>query len=122
MSMENLIYLETASNVSEYMLHKTSITTDSGYHSPHPTVPTHVDASSSTMVPGSVNKVPCPFSQGKTSLNLPGKMDKIPSQVLCEDTGHPNVKSTRTSATSSIHSKGKWGELKKCCKHVYALW
>ena len=44
------------------MLHETSITADSRYHS---TVQAHLDASGGTMVPGS---------------------------VLCEDTGHPEVK------------------------------
>ena len=88
---ESDLLQETASSVSGYMLHETSITTDSGYHSPHPTVPTHVDVSSSTMVPGSVNKVLCPFSQGEALVNLLGKRDEILSQVLCEDTGHPNV-------------------------------
>ena len=74
------------------MLHEANIPSDSGHHSPHQTVPVHLDASSSTKVLVSTNKVPCPSSQGETLVNLPGKMDKILSQVLCEDTGHPNVK------------------------------
>ena len=83
--------LETASDVSEYMLHETRIT-DTGYHSPHPMIPTHVDVSSGTVVPGYANKVPCPFSQDETLVSLPGEMDEILSQVLCEDTGHLDVK------------------------------
>ena len=74
------------------MLHEANIPSDSGYHSPHQTVPVHLDASSGTKVLVSTNKVLCPSSQGETLVNLPGKMDKILSQVLCEDTGHPNVK------------------------------
>ena len=83
---------ETVFDVSKYMLCETSITADSGYHSPHPTVPVHLNASSGTVVPHSVSKVPCPFSQGEPLVNLLGKTDEILPQVLCEDTGHPNVK------------------------------
>ena len=74
------------------MLCETSITADSGYHSPHPTVPTYLDTSSGTMVPGSVNKVTCPFLKDEALVHLLGKADKILSPVLCEDTGHPEVK------------------------------
>ena len=56
---------ETVFDMSEYMLHEANLSSDSGYHSPHQTVPVHLDVSSGTMVPGS---------------------------VLCEDTGHPEVK------------------------------
>ena len=57
---ESDLLQETASDLAEYELHETRITTDSGYHSPHPTAPTHVDASSGTMVPVSANNVYCP--------------------------------------------------------------
>ena len=83
---------ETVSDVSEYMLHAANIPSGSGYHSPHQTVPVHLDASSGTKVLVSTNKVPCPSSQGETLVNFPGKMDEILSLVLCEDTGHSDVK------------------------------
>ena len=67
---ESDLLWETASDVSKYMVHETSITTDSEYHSPHPTVPAHLDVSSGTMVPGSVNKVPCPFPKGEALVHL----------------------------------------------------
>ena len=88
---ESVSLLET---VSECMLHETSITGDSRYHSPHQTVPVHLDMSSGTTVPGSVNKVSCPFSKGNeyASVHLPGKTDEILSQVLYEDTGYSDVK------------------------------
>ena len=56
---------ETVFDMSGYMLHEANLSSDSGYHSPPQTVPVHLDVSSGTMVPGS---------------------------VLCEDTGHPEVK------------------------------
>ena len=65
---ESASLLETASDVFKCMLHETSITADSGYHSPHQTVPVHLDRSSGTTVPSSVNKVPCPFPRG---MNMP---------------------------------------------------
>ena len=86
---ESDLLQETASDVSKNMVHETSITTDSGYHSSHPTVPAHLDASSGTMAPGSFNKVPCPFPKGEAFTHLPGKTDKILSPV---QTGHPEVK------------------------------
>ena len=43
---ESASLLETASDVSECMCHEISITADSGYHSPHQTVPVHLDRSS----------------------------------------------------------------------------
>ena len=82
----------TVSDVSEYMCHEANIPSDSGYQSPHQTVPVHLDASSGTKVLVSTNKVPCPSSQGETIVNFPGKMDEILSSVLCEDTGHSDVK------------------------------
>ena len=90
---ESDLLQETASDISKYMVHETSITTDSGYHSPHPTVPAHLDVSRGYMGAGSANpKVHCPFSQGESLVSLPGEMGEIPSPVLCEDTGHPEVK------------------------------
>ena len=83
---------ETVSDVSEYMLHEANIPSDSGYYSPHQTVPVHLDVSTGTKVLVSTNKVPCPSSQGETLVNFPGKMDEILSPVLCEDTGHSDVK------------------------------
>ena len=56
---------ETVFDMSGYMLHEANLSSDSGYYSPPRTVPVHLDVSSGTMVPGS---------------------------VLCEDTGHPEVK------------------------------
>ena len=56
---------ETVFDMSGYMLHEANLSSDSGYHSPPRTVTVHLDVSSGTMVPGS---------------------------VLCEDTGHPEVK------------------------------
>ena len=56
---------ETVFDMSGYMLHEANLSSDSGYHSPPRTVLVHLDVSSGTMVPGS---------------------------VLCEDTGHPEVK------------------------------
>ena len=90
--IESDLLQEMVSDVSMYMVHETSITTDSGYHSSHPTVPAHLDASSGTMVPGSVNKVPCPFSQVETLVSLPCEMDAILSPVMCEDISYPEVK------------------------------
>ena len=78
--------------MSEYMLHEASLSSDSGYHSPHNIVPANLDASSGTMVPHSVSKVPCPFSQGETLVNIPSKTVEILPQLLCEDTGHPDGK------------------------------
>ena len=52
----------------------------------------HLDVSSGTKVLVSTNKVPCPSSQVETLVNFPGKMDEILSPVLCEDTGHSDVK------------------------------
>ena len=91
---ESHLFQETVSNVSEYMLHEANIPSDSGYHSPHQTVLVHLDMSSGSTVPGSVNKVPCPFQKGNeyALVHLPGKTDEILSSVLCEDTGHSNVK------------------------------
>ena len=74
------------------MLHEANIPCDNGYHSPHRTVPVHLDVSSGTKVLVSTNKVPCPSSQGETLVNFPGKIDEILSPVLCEDTGHSDVK------------------------------
>ena len=90
---ESASLLETASDVSECMLHETSITADSGYHSPKQTVPVHLDMSSGTTVPGSVNKVPCPFPKGNeyALVHLLGKADEILSPVLYEDTDHSDV-------------------------------
>ena len=45
---ESDLLQETVSDVSEYMLHEANIPSDSGYHSPHQTVPLHFDASSGT--------------------------------------------------------------------------
>ena len=89
---ESDLLQETVSDASEYMLHEANIPSDSGYHSPHRTVPVHLDASSGTKVLVSANKVPCPSSQGETLVNFLGKMDEILSPVLCEDTGHSDVK------------------------------
>ena len=88
---ESASLLETA---SECMLHETSITADSGYHSHHQTVPVHLDRSSGNTVPGSVNKVPCPFPKGNeyALVHLRGKTDEILSPVLYEDTGYSDVK------------------------------
>ena len=84
---------ETASDMSKYMVHETSITTDSVYHSPHATVPAPLDVSRGYMGAGSASpKVHCPFSQGESLVSLPCEMDEILSPVLCEDTGHSNVK------------------------------
>ena len=52
----------------------------------------NLDAFSGTVVPHSVGKVPCPFSQGESLVNLLGKTDEILPQILCEDTGHPDGK------------------------------
>ena len=54
----------------------------------------HLDRSSGTTVLGSVNKVPCPFPKGNeyALVHLWGKTDEILSLVLCEDTGHSDVK------------------------------
>ena len=52
----------------------------------------HPDVSSGTKVLVSTNRVPCPSSQGETLVNFPGKMDEILSPVVCEDTGHSDVK------------------------------
>ena len=60
---ESDLLQETVSDVSEYMLHEANILSDSGYHFSHRTVPVHLLASSGTVVPHSVGKVPCPFSQ-----------------------------------------------------------
>ena len=55
--------------------------------------PPPLDASRGYMGVGSANpKVHCPFSQGESLVSLPGEMDEILSSVLCEDTGHTNVK------------------------------
>ena len=90
---ESDLLQETASDMFKYMVHETSITTDSGYHSSHPTVPAPLDVSRGYMGAGSANpKVHCPFSQGESLVSLPGEMDEILSPVLCEDTGHSNVK------------------------------
>ena len=65
-SLENMIsFRRLLFDMSGYMLHEANLSSDSGYHSPPRTVPVHLDVSSGTMVPGS---------------------------VLCEDTGHPEVK------------------------------
>ena len=106
---ESKLLQETVSDVSEYMLHETSITTDSGYHSPHPTVPAHLDASSGAKALVSTNKVPCPSSQGETLVNLPSKMDEILSPVLCKDTGDPEVKvpGEMLPSTSTPRVKGE---------------
>ena len=89
---ESDLLQETVSDVSEYMLYEANIPSDSGYHSPHQTVPVHLDVSSGTKVLVSTKKVPCPSSQGENLVNFPGKMDEILSPVLCEDTGHSDVK------------------------------
>ena len=67
---------------------------DSGYHSPQPMLPAHLDASSNSvsMVAVSTNKVPCPFPDGETLAKLPSRMDEILSPVLCKDTGCSDVK------------------------------
>ena len=67
---ESCLLQETVSDVSEYMLHEANIPSDSGYHSPHRTVPVHLDASSGTKVLVSTNKVPCPSSQHETLSKL----------------------------------------------------
>ena len=95
---ESKLLQETVSDVSEYMLHETSITTDSGYHSSHPTVRAHLDASNSAKALVSTNKVPCPSSQSETLVNLPSKMDEILSQYC-----------VRTQATQRL----KYQE--RCC-------
>ena len=89
---ESDLLQETVSDVSEYKLHEANIPSECGYYSPNQTVPAHLDASSGTKALVSTNKVPCPSSQGETSVDLPGKMGEILSSVLCEDTGCPNVK------------------------------
>ena len=83
---ESNLLQDTVSDVSECMFHGANITTDSWYHSPNPTVPTHLDAFSGTMVPGSVHNVPCPFPKGEALVTCPGKMDEILSPVPSE--GH----------------------------------
>ena len=72
---ESDLLQETVSDVSKYMLHEANIPSDSGYHSPHRTVPVHLDASSGTKVLVSSSKVLCPSSQGETLVNLLCKMD-----------------------------------------------
>ena len=91
---ESDLLQETVSDVSEYMLDEANIPSDSGYHSPHRTVLVHLDMSSGTTVPGSVIKVPYPFQKGNeyALVHLPDKTDEILSLVLCEDTGHSDVK------------------------------
>ena len=91
---ESDLLQKTVSNVSEYMLHEANISSNSGYHSPHRTVLVYLDMSSGSTVPGSVNKVPCPFQKGNeyALVHLSGKTDEILSLVLCEDTGHSDVK------------------------------
>ena len=91
---ESDLLQETVSNVSEYMPYEANIPSDSGYHSPHQTVLVHLDMSSGSTAPGSVNKVPCPFQKGNeyALVHLPGKTDEILSLVLCEDIGHSDVK------------------------------
>ena len=85
---------ETVSDVPEYMLHEANNPIDNGYHSPQPMVPVNQDASSNpvSMVPVSVNKVPCPFPKGGTLVDLPGNKNEVLSPVLCKDTGCPDVK------------------------------
>ena len=51
---ESDLLQQTVSDVSKYMLHEANTPSDRGYHSPHQTVPVHLDSSSGTMVPGSV--------------------------------------------------------------------
>ena len=76
---------ETVFDVSKYMFHEGNIPIDSGYHSPHHTVPAHLDVSSYpvAMVLISANKVTCPFPKGGTLLTLPCNKDKILPSVLC---------------------------------------
>ena len=72
---ESDLVQETASEMSKYMVHETSITTDSGYHSPHPTGPAHLDVSRGYMGAGFANpEVHCPFSRGESLVSLPGEM------------------------------------------------
>ena len=63
---------ETVFDMSEYMLHEANLSSDSGYHSPHNIVPVNLDAFSGTVVPHSVGKVPCPFSQGESLVKPSG--------------------------------------------------
>ena len=86
---------ETVSDVSMYMFHKANIPIDSGYHSPQPTaVPSHQDASRNpvSMVPVSINKVPCPFPKCGTLVDLPYNKNEVLSPVLCKDISCPDVK------------------------------
>ena len=50
---ESDLLQETASDMFKYMVHETSITTESGYHSPHPTVLAHLYLSQGNMGAGS---------------------------------------------------------------------
>ena len=49
---ESDLLQETLSDPSEYMLPETSVPIDSGYHSPKPTIPTHLDVYRGNRVPG----------------------------------------------------------------------
>ena len=83
---------EAASEVSKCMFHEATIPIDSGYHSPHPTVRAHLDASRGTMVPCSTHKVPHLSPKAGTLMDPPGNEDEILSPVLCKDTGCPDIK------------------------------
>ena len=65
---------------------ETTIPIDSGYHSPQPTIPACLDASSNpvSMVPVS--------TKGGTLVDLSCHKDKVISQILCKSMGCPDVK------------------------------
>ena len=81
---ESDLLLEAVSDPSESMFSEANIPIDSGYHSPHPTVQAHLDASRGTMVPCSTNKVPHLSPKAGTLMDLPGNEDEILSPVLCK--------------------------------------
>ena len=91
---ESDLLQETVSDVSKYMFQEANNPIDSGYHSPQPMVPAHLDASSNpvSMIPVSTYKVPCPFPKGDALMDLPGRVNEVLSPILCKDTGCPDVK------------------------------